>query len=146
MFAIRSSISSGYDVTTDYHGLDVPPGTLVTATATSTDTAVTGVTFIWKDPDDNGLRRVTKTTDEDPDPSINVYTDSFTSNIEGVWIVQAIFHGPHRKPVPGLLFEDKVSIKAISFFVIPESLIAGTAGTLFSMIAGLRYFARRKKK
>ena len=146
VFAVRSSISSGYDVTTDYHGVDVPPGTLVTATATTTDTAVTGVTFIWKDPDNNEQRRVKKTTDENPDPSINEYTDSYTPNILGDWGVQAIFHGTDGNPVPGLDITDKVAIRATSFFHVPESQIVGTAGTLLSMLAGLGYYIRRKEK
>ena len=42
-YAQKPVIPSSYDVTTNYHGIDVPPGAEVTATATTTDTTVTGV-------------------------------------------------------------------------------------------------------
>lgn len=143
-YAIKPVTS--YDVTTNYHGIDVPPGTAVTATATTTDTTVTGVTFIWKDPNNNVQIRVERTVDENTDPDINEYTDSFTPDIVGDWGVQAIFHGHDGRPVPGLDVTDKVAIRATSFFHVPEFQIVGTAGSLLSMLAGLGYYMRRKGK
>jgi hypothetical protein len=145
-YAIKPGIPSSYDVTTNYHGIDVPPETEVTATATTTDTTVTGVTFIWKDPDNNEQSRAERTVDENPDPYINGYTDSFTPGIVGDWGVQAIFHGHDGTPVPGLDVIEKVAIRATSFFHVPEFQIVGTAGSLLSMLAGLVYYMRRKGK
>jgi len=133
-----AGITSSYAVTTNYHGIDVPPGAEVTATATTTDPTVTGVTFIWKDPDNNEQRRV--------DDNTVPYTDSFTPNIIGDWGVQAIFHGPNGEPVPGLDITDKVAIRATSFFHVPEFQIVGTVGSLLSMLAGLGYYMIRKGK
>jgi hypothetical protein len=146
VFAVRSSISSGYDVTTDYHGVDVPPETLVTATATTTDLTVTGVTFYWKDPDENIKYSEYVDTDTSIVSNIKEYSSSYTPDTVGDWGVQAIFHGPDGKPVPGLDITDKVAIRATSFFHVPEIQIVGTAGTLLSMMAGLGYYIRRKEK
>jgi len=125
-----------YDVTSDYHGVKVPLGTLVTVTATTNDPGVTGVTFIWRDPDGNEVLR----TDDYAFP----YADQFTPNIVGDWGVQAVFRGPDGTPVPGLDITDKIEIRATSFFVVPELPIVGTAGSLLSMLAGF-YYIRKKK-
>ena len=44
------SLESGYSVTSDYHGVDVPSGSPVTVTAMTTDPSVDVIKFIWKNP------------------------------------------------------------------------------------------------
>jgi len=39
---------SDYSVTSNYHGIDPPLGSTVIVTATTTDTTITQVTFIWR--------------------------------------------------------------------------------------------------
>ena len=145
-YAIKPIIPSDYDITTNYHGVNVPPGTEVTAIATTTDLTVTGVTFFWKDPDENIKYSEYVDTDTSSVQNIKEYSSSYTPDIVGDWGVQAIFHGPDGKPVPGLDITDKVAIRATSFFHVPESQMVGTAGTLLSMLAGLGYYIRRKEK
>jgi len=145
-YAIQPVIPSDYDITTNYHGINVPPGTEVTATATTTDSTVTGVTFLWKGPDENIKYSEYVDADMSSVSTIKEYRSSYTPDIVGDWGVQAIFHGPDGKPVPGLDMTDKVAIRATSFFHVPEFQIVGTAGTLLSMLAGLGYYIRRKEK
>jgi len=45
-YAQWDALKSGYAVTTNYQGKEVPPGTRVTATAGTTDEKVINVTFI----------------------------------------------------------------------------------------------------
>lgn len=141
-----SAINSGYAVTTDYHGVDVPPGTLVTATAGTTDATVDSVTFLWKSPDGN-----TAYTDPDVPVSPNgteydgkpVYyaTSSHTLDVPGDWGVQALFIGEGGTKKQGI--EDVIGIRATSFFIIPE------LPTIFLMAASLTalgIFAYKRKK
>ena len=46
----EGSLNSGYAVTSNYHGLNVPIGADVVVTAMSTSHLVDKVRFIWKDP------------------------------------------------------------------------------------------------
>jgi hypothetical protein len=48
-----SAISSGYAVTTNFHGIDVPVGQPVWAIAGTTDSSITEIIFSWLDPDGN---------------------------------------------------------------------------------------------
>jgi hypothetical protein len=43
-------LNDGYEIITNYQGVDVPPGTPVTATALTIDPSVIQVTFLWKNP------------------------------------------------------------------------------------------------
>jgi hypothetical protein len=135
-----SALNSGYAVTTDYHGIDVPLGTLVTATAGTTDSNILNVTFVWKFPNEtvafedidvavwsNG----TKYPDENG--SLVFYAQSsFRLTVEGEWGVQAYFKG-----LGGHLRgngTDIIAIKATSNeIVIPEFSFEGTSGTILAM-------------
>jgi len=159
-----SALDSGYAVTTDYHGVDVPLGVEVTATAGTTNSGVKKVEFRWLDPYGNevfGLISVSVfgpyTTPNVPpgvpqeivdwalkNPGIDVYYAQNTQSPEraGDWAVQAIFydsggrgHGP---------FEDKVAIRATSFNVIPEA--PSTIVILLGMFGALGVFALKKKQ
>lgn len=44
------TLNDGYEIITNYQGVDVAPGTPVTATAMTLNPNVTQVTFLWKNP------------------------------------------------------------------------------------------------
>jgi len=148
-----SAINSGYTVTTDYHGEDVLPGALVTATASTTDPNVLNVTFVWMFPNEtiaiidaeivvwsNGA----KWPDDDTGSPIYYAQSSFRPTVLGDWGVQAWFNGPgghlHGPET------DIIAIRATSFNVIPEIPVIGTAGAVTAMLLGLGFFWKKKKK
>jgi len=143
-----SALNSGYAVTTNYHGVNVLPGTLVTATAGTTDDSVETVTFLWKYP--NGTVAYTE-ADVPVEPNgttwengkLIYYARSSYVPVAplGDWGVQAIFkdsghkqHGQH---------EDVVAIRATSFFVVPE-VAFGTVTVLLGSLGALVLMHKRK--
>jgi len=149
-----SSLNSGYAVTTDYHGVEAPAETLVTATAGTTDSNILNVTFVWKFPNEtvafedidvavwsNGTRY------PDENGSLVFYAQSsFMPNVEGEWGLQAFFKG-----LGGHLRgngTDIIAIRATSPDVIPEISIIGAAGTIIatSLILALLRGKRKRQK
>lgn len=149
-----NALNSGYAVTTDYHGEDILPGTLVTATAGTTDTNVQNVTFVWKYPDG---------TEAHTDPEVEVeFIGNYWTNSSGTfpiyeadssytvglpfgdWGVQAFFNGPggHLRGQES----DIIRIRATSINVVPEIPVVGTAGAAAVMLLGLGLFWHKKKK
>ena len=51
-YAAYPSLGSGYAVDSNFHGINVPPGSNVVVTAYTTDMDVYQVTFIWKYPNE----------------------------------------------------------------------------------------------
>ena len=149
---ILSSLHSGYAVTTDYHGLDVPLGTLVTATAATIDSNVSNVTFVWKFPNgtiafehvdvavwSNGTRF------PDENGTLVYYAQgSFVLTVEGEWCVQAFFKGSggHLRGNG----TDIVAIRATSPDIIPDISFGTFAGVFaaISLILSL-YLAKRRR-
>jgi hypothetical protein len=146
-----SALNSGYAITTNYHGENVQPGTLVIATAGTTDTSVKTVTFYWKYPDDT----VAFTDSDVPvwtngtkwDGKLIYYAQSSYAPVAppGDWGVQAVFKdssgnskGKHS---------DVVAIRATSFlfFTVPE-VPFGTATILLSLLGTLALITRLKGK
>ena len=147
-----NALNSGYAVTTDYHGEDILPGTLVTATAGTTDSDVLNVTFVWMFPNEtiaiidaevvvwsNG----TKWPDDTGSP-IYYAQSSFRPTIIGDWGVQAWFNGPGGH-LHGLE-TDIIAIRATSFNVIPDIPVVGTAGSVAVMLLGLGLFYKKKQR
>jgi hypothetical protein len=148
-FAQWDAINSGYAVTTDYHGVGVLPGTLVTATAGTTDTDVENVTFLWKYPNET----IVYTEANVPvwsngtmwDGKLIYYANSsYMPDVLGDWGVQALFIGKNGKTKAN--HNDVVMIRATSLNVIPDFPVVGTAGTLVSMFLGLSLFLHKKKR
>jgi len=162
-----SALNSGYAITTNYHGIDVPLGESVTAWAGTTmpdgPGSVVKVRFIWKDPDENVVWDPFDTTldkyttpayppgapQEIIDwatnhPGIDVWyaTDEQTPAVYGDWGVQAEFWGPGGKLKGTGGSEGIIKIKATSFFNIPEAI--STLTVLLTMLAGLAIFARKR--
>jgi len=147
-----SALNSGYAVTTDYHGVDVPSETLVTATAATTDSSILNVTFVWKFPNEtvaftdvdvavwsNGTRY------PDENGSLVLYAQSsFMLTVKGEWGVQAFFKGPggHLRGNG----TDIIAIRATSPEVIPEFSIIGTATTIIAMSLILVLFRNKRKR
>jgi len=149
-----SSLNSGYAITTDYHGVEATVETLITATAGTTDTSITNVTFVWKYPNDtiafedvdipvwsNGSKYPNE------NGSLIFYAQSsFAPTIEGEWGVQAYFKGSggHLRGNG----TDIIAIKATSNdIVIPETSIISVIGTLgvVSIVWTLLYCKRKKQ-
>lgn len=143
-----NSLGSGYAVTSDWHGKDVPPGTTVTVTAMTTDDTITQVTFLWKDPEGNLMFEVvdnTATSDgEFEGKTIFTFSSAEVVSIRGDWGVQALFQGADGKTKEGI--DEVVSTKATSFFVVPDLPLIGTLGATMAGLLGLGLFAVRRKR
>ena len=131
-----NAINSGYAVTTNYHGLDVPLGEEVVATAGTTDHDVTQVEFKWLNPDEEEIHSETHELSWSSTPPANVpqkvidwaqnnpgvevgyaqsTLESDSVDVIGWFTVKAIFHGP-----TGPKGQDHDRFKATSFFYIDE--------------------------
>jgi hypothetical protein len=152
-YAPWSTLGTGYAITSNYHGVQVPSGVPVTVTAGTLDPAVTQVTFRWHMP--NGTTRW--------DVTVPVYTngttgqwnngttaliryaqDTQTPDVAGNWGVQAFFRdstGTDRADLTNV-----IAIKATSFNTIPEIPIIGTAGAAVAMLLGLGFFMTKRRK
>ena len=146
-YAAYPSLASGYAVDSNYHGINGPIGSNVVVTAYTTDADVYQVTFLWKDPGGN-----TVSTDVDNPPTadgtydsktVYTFTSNYSPDIVGDWGVQALFQSQDGTTKQSV--EDVVSIKATSFFVIPDVPMLGTVGSLAAMLFGLSIFLKRKK-
>jgi hypothetical protein len=148
-YAQWSAISSGYAVTTDYHGEEVPLGALVTALAGTTDADIDNVTFLWKYPDENVVYTEANvpvwSNGSTYDGKLIYYaTSSYTPDVLGDWGVQALFIGEDGKTKAD--HDDVVMIKATSINTIPDLPVVGTAGALMTMLLGLSLLLHKKKK
>lgn len=148
----EGSLKSGYAVTSNYHGVDVPSGTPVTVTAMTTDRRVDVVKFIWKNPADQVMfvefKKVYSngTTFNDNGRIKLVYfaNSTYTPDAMGDWGVQAKFldvYGFCR-----CWCTKRVHRRATSFNVIPEVPVIGTMGASAAMFAGLGYAIKRKRQ
>jgi hypothetical protein len=131
-----SATPVSYNVTSNFHRIDVPVGVTVTVIATTTDDSIQKVIFIWRDP--TGAQAFL------PDEQIASPDGSFKSekmpNSPGEWGVQALFIGPNGKTKQGIDYV--VSIKATSFFHLPEYEFGGLLA-IGACFAGLVVFKKR---
>lgn len=145
-----NAINSGYAVTTNYHGIVVPPETPVTAIAGTTNLNVYEVKFRWLRPNETEawLDPVTEYVDEQWEGRIiRVFNDTRIPDTDGDWGVQAIFYdgnGQGVGPVPEQ--PEKVAIRATSLNVIPDFPIIGTAGAVIAMLFSLNLFLHKKRQ
>lgn len=139
------SLSSGYGITTDWHGVDVPIGSGVTAYIVTTDPLAVEVKIIWLTPEPNREDRWIEILDLDDDGGIYTYNDKTVSyaisterypDLLGDWGVKAIFYDEAGEPCNEPPYNDVLSIKATSFFSTPE-IPYGTLAATLSMIAAL---------
>lgn len=149
VYAQVQALSTGYAITSNYHGIDVPPGSSVVVTAMTTDQSVYQVTFLWKDPTGQ---------EADREAVIPLFTNgtlyngklihyAISENIVntiGDWGVQALFQAHDGTTKQGIT--EVVKIRATSFNVIPEVPLIGTAGASIAMLSGLAYRMRKKNQ
>lgn len=154
---------TGYAVTSNWFGIDVPLYENVVATAGTTDPDVIKVEFIWHDPGDNPVWDENVTVSGPltaPDVPPNVpdevvtwatgnpgvkywYAQSTHSpDVLGDWGVQAIFHNATK---PKGNSQVNIVIRSTSINVIPEVPL-GTIGVIIAMFGAFGLFAIRKRK
>lgn len=147
VYAPEESLGSGYAVTSNYHGIDVPIPSPVAVTAMTTDGDVYQVTFLWKKPDGSlWLSEEVSPLYEDGEyEGKPIYKADSTQTPDeiGDWGVQALFQSPDGKTKQGI--EEVIKIKATSFFAIPEAAVIGTLGTVVAMLLGFGLFTTRRK-
>lgn len=152
VYAPWSTLGTGYAITSDFHGIDVPPSTPVTVTAGSLDTHVTQITFRWHRPDESVAREVTVAIftngtfgnwNNGTSAEIRYAIDSFAPDVLGDWGVQAFFQDSTGMDRADL--ENVIKIRATSFNAIPEVPL-GTVVILLSMFGALSIFALKKKR
>lgn len=160
-----SAINSGYAVTTNWHGQDVPLGESVTAWAGTTHSEVQKVQFRWIAPDEEtvvwdpwievfGPYTTPAVPDGVPQEIIDWAEDHLgvdilyaqntqTPDLLGDWGVQALFHAGSGK-IKG---EDStiVAIRASSMNTVPE-VPFGTIAISLSMFVILGVFAIKRKR
>jgi len=140
------SLESGYAVTSNYHGIDVPSGAEVVVTAMTTDPDVDVVTFVWKNPAEQPVHIETKKVYSNGttfNGKLVYYANStFTPNAMGDWGVKATFLDVHHCCI--WTWVERVARRATSFNVIPEIPVLGTAGASVAMLAGFTYKLKRK--
>ena len=147
-YAAYPSLTTGYAVDSNFHGVNVPPGSDVVVTAYTTDMDVYQVTFIWKYPNEGiafgpEVDSTAVAGDLYEGKAVNTFSSTHEVAVPGDWGVQALFQGPDGKTKESIDFV--VSIKATSFFVIPVIPVLGTVGALAAMLLGLGIFIKRKK-
>lgn len=146
----RTSIKSGYAVTTDWHGVEVPIGEPVTARAGTTDPSIVKVWFRWLLPNDTEAWPPIEVTEYTLDTwegkTVRVFLNTQIPDELGDWGVQGVFYdegGHGQGPIPET--EEKVAIRAKSFFAVPE-VPFGTIAVLIAMFGALGILAIKKKR
>ncbi|RLI46165.1 hypothetical protein DRO69_03665 [Candidatus Bathyarchaeota archaeon] len=149
-----STLGTGYAVTSNYHGSDIPLGTSVTVTAGTLDPNVVTITFRWhRPPDGNGpvawediipvWQNGTKGQWNNGNWALIWYAENtHTLDEVGEWGIQAFFQdseGNNRAEVPQV-----VKIKATSLNAVPE-VPFGTIAIFVAMLGALSVFALKKK-
>ena len=153
VYAPWSTLGTGYAITSDYHGIDVMPGTTITVTAGTLDASVVEVTFRWHMPNDTA--RWEETVAVSTNGTTGQWNNGTTALIRyaqstripdvlGDWGVQAFFQDSTGREKSGL--EDVIKIRATSFNVVPEIPLIGTIGATAAMFLGLGLYMTRRKK
>ncbi len=152
VYAPWQTLGTGYAIKTNYHGIDVPLGIPVTATAGTLDSRVLQVTFRWHRPDDsvawedvvlvwtNGTMGQWNNGTWTP---IRYAQATRIPDEMGDWGIQAFFQDSEGNDRAGL--EDVIKIKAESFNAVPEIPI-GTIGAAVAMLSALALFAFKRKQ
>jgi hypothetical protein len=161
-YAQWDALNSGYAVTTNWHGKEVPLGQSVTAWAGTRDQNVKAVFFRWIRPDGSIYAEFNNKSlvqcyspsdipsyapeeikDWDKFP-IWIATNTQTPDTIGDWTVKAYFIGPEGTTKEHV--ENTIAIRGTSFNVIPDFPVVGVAGALGVMLLSLRVYMSRKIK
>lgn len=122
----------------------IPHGAAVTFTAKTDDQRVTQVLFVWKDP----------TNQVKWEDTVNVYQNdaywyadsTHTPDEHGAWTVEAYFNLISDEPTRCAVTKTITVETEVTFFVVPEIPLLGTAGAMIAMLLGLAFIAKRKPK
>jgi hypothetical protein len=141
MFASISLASAqpphyNYNVTSNYHGVDVAIGQTIVVTATTDNPGSASVVFIWKNAASIEQWRETITVVSGQAQSSGV------PNSIGDWGVQALFVDSSGRTIQSVA--DVVAIRATSFNVVPEVPLLGTAGIALALVGALGVHVKRK--
>jgi hypothetical protein len=155
VYAPWTTLGTGYAITSNYHGVDVPLGTPVTVTAGTLDPSVTHVKFIWREPATaGGAIRWEDIVPIFTNTTMGQWNNGTTANIRyaestripdvlGDWGVQALFQDSAETDV---LSSDVIKFRATSFNNIIPEIPVGTIGAAAAMIAALALFVIKKKR
>ena len=151
------NLTDGYEIVTNWHGVDVPPGTEVVVTAMTINPEVTQVTFLWKNPAEQIVFQETVPVFQNgttgsgqikgtqyTDVAVSFAISEYIPQELGDWGVQALFQDSSGQTCQGVSWV--LAIRARSFNVIPEIPLLGTAGAAIAMAAGFTYKMKRKPK
>ena len=145
-----STLGTGYAITSNYHGVPVPPMTPVTVTAGTLDTRVTQVTFRWHRPSGGSVNftaavftnGTTGQWNNGTTAEIRYAISTYTPDELGDWGVQAFFQDTEGRTRAEV--ENTLKIRATSFYVTPE-IPSGTIGAIAMMTAALALVALNRK-
>lgn len=152
VYAPWSTLGTGYAITSNYHGIDVFPGTPITITAGTLDSNVMNVTFRWHMPNDTV--RWEETVPVTANGTVDQWNNGTSApvlcaqstrvpDVLGDWGVQAFFQDSTGKEKADL--NNVIKIKATSFNVVPEIPLLGTIGSIAAMLLGFKFFTARKQ-
>ena len=138
-----------YELTNNYAGTNVPLGATVVVTAKTNDPNSYKVVFTWLNPAHQFELIKVKDLQWDGSSYLDgkkvwVATSSCTVDVIGDWNVYAIFFDKFGNQCFSIIIP--VKIRHISFNVIPEIPIIGTAGASIAMIAGFTFKMKRKSQ
>lgn len=145
-YAAYPSLGSGYAVDSNFHGINVPPGSSVVVTAYTTDMDVYQVTFIWRNPSETivfgpEVDSTAEAGDLYEGNPVNTFSSTHQVAVPGDWGVQALFQSADGKTKENVEFVIKT--KATSFFVIPEpSIVLAIIGSFGALAL---YTVKRRK-
>jgi hypothetical protein len=160
-----SAISSGYAVTTNWHGEEAPIGESVTAWAGTTNSEVYQIEFLWKNETEHIVfkenvtnlvsyitpdyppgapEEIIKWAEDNHGYEIWYANNTQIPNAMGNWTVQTFFYasGGNLKGHDS----DIIKIRATSLQTIPSIPVLGTAGALLTMLLSLTILLKRRKK
>jgi len=155
VYAPWETLGTGYAITSNHHGVDVPPGTPVTVTAGTLDPSVVQVTFRWHEPPDgNGPVAWEDVVNVSPNGTMGEWNNGSSTLIFyaqnthvpdelGDWGVQVFFQDSTGTEKSGV--ENVIKIRATSFNAVPE-IPLGTIGATAAMFIALAFLMVKKKK
>lgn len=140
LIAVANASGYTYELFGNYPGPDIPLGATVTVTAKTNDPKAYTVLFAWLNPAEQSELVEGKTVSSDG--TFSFATSTLTLDKIGDWDVYAVFFDKFGNQCFSVIIP--VRIRHISFNVIPEVPVIGTAGASIAMVLGLA--VRRKRK
>lgn len=140
LVAVANASGYTYELSSNYPGPDIPLGATVTVTAKTSDPNAYKVLFTWLNPANQP--KLIEAPTVISDGSFSVATSTLTLNQIGDWDVYAVFLDKFGNRCFSIIIP--VKIRHISFNVIPEIPVIGTAGASIAMVLGLAFKMKQK--